>query len=42
MESYRLEYQTHEEYIKSVMRFGYFKEEAIEILEDRKADNLPF
>ena len=40
---FRLEYKTHEEYIKTIMKeFGYTKQEAINILDGKNPDGTHF
>ena len=40
---FRLEYETHEEYIKAIMKeFGYIRQEAINIFDDKNPDGSPF
>lgn len=40
---FRLEYKTHEEYIRAIMReFGYSRQEAINILDGKNPDGTPF
>lgn len=39
----RLEYKTHEEYIKAIMKeFGYTRKEVINILDGKNPDGTPF
>ena len=40
---FRLEYKTHEEYIKVIMKeFGYTEQEAINILDGKNPDGTSF
>lgn len=40
---FRLEYKTHEEYIRVIMiEFGYSRQEAINILDGKNPDGTPF
>jgi len=40
---FRLEYKTHEEYIKAIMKeFGYNRQEAINILNGKNTDGTHF
>lgn len=42
MNTFKLEYKTHEEYIQEVMKFGYTEQEAINILNGKNPDGTPF